>query len=80
MKTKIEQLQANIKQVRIEQNEMDQQPITGKYVPSTNTKAVTNMISQFLCRLADHEGQKWDEKKKEWIPVKTVKSGNWLIP
>jgi len=56
----IEQLKANIRQVRVEQNKMNYRPA------HLDAQAVTALISEFLCRLAEHTGQDWDEKKGEW--------------
>ena len=61
MKMNIEQMKANIRQIRIEQNAMNYRP------RHLTAQDVTGLISEFLCRLAEHEGQVWDDEREEWI-------------
>ena len=56
----IEQVKTNIRRVKEEQNKMNYRPL------HVNAQTVTALISEFLCRLAEHTGQDWDEKKEEW--------------
>ena len=58
----IDQLKANIRQVRIEQRFMNYR----NYPFPLNANDITNLISEFLCRLAEHEGQNWDDETEAW--------------